>query len=236
MSNSPSVTFNISRSPGLENPVWMEQKIHHRETNQSTIYLFQRDAAKSSLWKCIKDYFNGVRSAGKQVEKHLAGTLYYKDHTFTQMRITNPVEIKTSDSSEIESIVARFERHIGAGGNNTFASQPHASPGNLDHNVRVRIETTESLVTKQRWGRIIDSIAPGSKNINFSDREKIKKIANYCVDSSNDRSKPASENEIKIMLKRLEDFIAKIPDNDENSIEKIERLQAFLLADLKKLQ
>ena len=236
MSNGPAVTFNISRTPGLEKPVWMEQTIHNKETNQSTVYLFQREAAKQTLWRCIKDYFKGIQSAGEQVEKRLCGTLHYNDSRFARMKITNPLELNKNNPSEVNKIIGRFERHIGLIGSKTFDYQPHASPDNNADQVHVKVDTTNDLDFKQRAANIIDSIQPDSKTITSSERKKIKKIAYYTADLIDDRARPKSEKEIKNMLNALDDIFNKIPKTDYNSRSYILQIKNLLADTSNKLR
>jgi hypothetical protein len=214
----------------------MEQTIHNKETNKTTVYLFQREASKSNLLRCIKDYFKGIKSAGEQVDKHLCGTLHYTDHTFTRMKITNPLERRKNDPSAVGRIINRFGTHIGTAGSKVFSITPNARSNEPSDYVQVKTETDQSFNLKQRWSKVIDSVDPESKKINSSERRHLKKIANYCVDSSSDRSRPKSKEQIKGMLDRLEKFIEKIPNNAPDSKNEIRRLQSFLRIELKEFQ
>ncbi len=217
MSNAITTTFKISRTQGLDNPIWMEETIHNKETNKPTVYLFQREAAKQTLWRCIKDYFKGIKSAGEQVEKCLCGTLHYNEDESTRSKIRNPLELNKSNPSAVNKIIGSFETHIGLKGSKTFDYEPHASPGDSTSRVHVKVDTEYNLKTKLGVTRFIDSMQPDSKTITSSEREKIKKIAHYTYDLMSDRARPKSKREITQMLKALDNIYKKIPKNDTES-------------------
>ncbi len=217
MSNAITTTFKISRTQGLDNPIWMEETIHNKETNKPTVYLFQREAAKQTLWRCIKDYFKGIKSAGEQVEKCLCGTLHYDEDESTRSKIRNPLELNKSNPSAVNKIIGSFETHIGLKGSKTFDYEPHASPGDSTSRVHVKVDTEYNLKTKLGVTRFIDSMQPDSKTITSSEREKIKKIAHYTYDLMSDRARPKSKREITQMLKALDNIYKKIPKNDTES-------------------
>ncbi len=217
MSNAITTTFKISRTQGLDNPIWMEETIHNKETNKPTVYLFQREAAKQTLWRCIKDYFKGIKSAGEQVEKCLCGTLHYDEDESTRSKITNPLELNKSNPSAVNKIIGSFETHIGLKGSKTFDYEPHASPGDSTSRVHVKVDTEYNLKTKLGVTRFIDSMQPDSKTITSSEREKIEKIAHYTYDLMSERARPKSKREITQMLKALDNIYKKIPKNDTES-------------------
>jgi len=217
MSNAITATFKISRTPGLDNPIWMEETIHNKETNKPTVYLFQREAAKQTLWRCIKDYFKGIKSAGEQVEKCLCGTLHYDEDESTRSKIRNPLELNKSNPSAVNKIIGSFETHIGLKGSKTFDYEPHASPGDSTSRVHVKVDTEYNLKTKLGVTRFIDSMQPDSKTITSSEREKIKKIAHYTYNLMSERARPKSKREITQMLKALDNIYKKIPKNDTES-------------------
>jgi hypothetical protein len=217
MSNAITATFKISRTPGLDNPIWMEETIHNKETNKPTVYLFQREAAKQTLWRCIKDYFKGIKSAGEQVEKCLCGTLHYDEDESTRSKIRNPLELNKSNPSAVNKIIGSFETHIGLKGSKTFDYEPHASPGDSTSRVHVKVDTEYNLKTKLGVTRFIDSMQPDSKTITSSEREKIEKIAHYTYDLMSERARPKSKREITQMLKALDNIYKKIPKNDTES-------------------
>ncbi len=236
MSNAITTTFKISRTQGLDNPIWMEETIHNKETNKPTVYLFQREAAKQTLWRCIKDYFKGIKSAGEQVEKCLCGTLHYNEDESTRSKITNPLELNKSNPSAVNKIIGSFETHIGLKGSKTFDYEPHASPGDSTSRVHVKVDTEYNLKTKLGVTRFIDSMQPDSKTITSSEREKIKKIAHYTYDLMSDRARPKSKREITQMLKALDNIYKKIPKNDTESRACILIIQNSLSSNSNKLR
>ncbi len=236
MSNAITATFKISRTPGLDNPIWMEETIHNKETNKPTVYLFQREAAKQTLWRCIKDYFKGIKSAGEQVEKCLCGTLHYNEDESTRSKITNPLELNKSNPSAVNKIIGSFETHIGLKGSKTFDYEPHASPGDSTSRVHVKVDTEYNLKTKLGVTRFIDSMQPDSKTITSSEREKIKKIAHYTYDLMSDRARPKSKREITQMLKALDNIYKKIPENDTESRARIQTIKNSLSNNSNKLR
>lgn len=236
MSNAITATFKISRTPGLDNPIWMEETIHNKETNKPTVYLFQREAAKQTLWRCIKDYFKGIKSAGEQVEKCLCGTLHYDEDESTRSKIRNPLELNKSNPSAVNKIIGSFETHIGLKGSKTFDYEPHASPGDSTSRVHVKVDTEYNLKTKLGVTRFIDSMQPDSKTITSSEREKIKKIAHYTYDLMSERARPKSKREITQMLKALDNIYKKIPKNDTESRACILIIQNSLSSNSNKLR
>ena len=236
MSNAITATFKISRTPGLDNPIWMEETIHNKETNKPTVYLFQREAAKQTLWRCIKDYFKGIKSAGEQVEKCLCGTLHYDEDESTRSKIRNPLELNKSNPSAVNKIIGSFETHIGLKGSKTFDYEPHASPGDSTSRVHVKVDTEYNLKTKLGVTRFIDSMQPDSKTITSSEREKIKKIAHYTYDLMSERARPKSKREITQMLKALDNIYKKIPKNDTESRARILIIQNSLSNNSNKLR
>lgn len=236
MSNAITTTFKISRTQGLDNPIWMEETIHNKETNKPTVYLFQREAAKQTLWRCIKDYFKGIKSAGEQVEKCLCGTLHYDEDESTRSKIRNPLELNKSNPSAVNKIIGSFETHIGLKGSKTFDYEPHASPGDSTSRVHVKVDTEYNLKTKLGVTRFIDSMQPDSKTITSSEREKIKKIAHYTYDLMSERARPKSKREITQMLKALDNIYKKIPKNDTESRACILIIQNSLSSNSNKLR
>ncbi len=236
MSNAITTTFKISRTQGLDNPIWMEETIHNKETNKPTVYLFQREAAKQTLWRCIKDYFKGIKSAGEQVEKCLCGTLHYNEDESTRSKITNPLELNKSNPSAVNKIIGSFETHIGLKGSKTFDYEPHASPGDSTPRVHVKLDTEYDLETKLGVTKFIDSMQPDSKTITSSEREKIKKIAHYTYDLMSDRARPKSKREITQMLKALDNIYKKIPENDTESRARIQTIKNSLSNNSNKLR
>jgi hypothetical protein len=246
MSNAITTTFKISRTQGLDNPIWMEETIHNKETNKPTVYLFQREAAKQTLWRCIKDYFKGIKSAGEQVEKCLCGTLHYNEVESTRSKITNPLELNKSNPSAVDKIIGSFETHIGLidrfetrrglEGSKTFDYEPHASPGDSTPRVHVKLDTEYDLETKLGVTKFIDSMQPDSKTITSSEREKIKKIAHYTYDLMSDRARPKSKREITQMLKALDNIYKKIPKNDTESRTRIKTIKNSLSNNSNKLR
>ena len=236
MSNAITATFKISRTPGLDNPIWMEETIHNKETNKPTVYLFQREAAKQTLWRCIKDYFKGIKSAGEQVEKCLCGTLHYDEDESTRSKIRNPLELNKSNPSAVNKIIGSFETHIGLKGSKTFDYEPHASPGDSTSRVHVKVDTEYNLKTKLGVTRFIDSMQPDSKTITSSEREKIEKIAHYTYDLMSERARPKSKREITQMLKALDNIYKKIPKNDTESRACILIIQNSLSSNSNKLR
>lgn len=236
MSNAITATFKISRTPGLDNPIWMEETIHNKETNKPTVYLFQREAAKQTLWRCIKDYFKGIKSAGEQVEKCLCGTLHYDEDESTRSKIRNPLELNKSNPSAVNKIIGSFETHIGLKGSKTFDYEPHASPGDSTSRVHVKVDTEYNLKTKLGVTRFIDSMQPDSKTITSSEREKIEKIAHYTYDLMSERARPKSKREITQMLKALDNIYKKIPKNDTESRARILIIQNSLSNNSNKLR
>jgi hypothetical protein len=236
MSNAITTTFKISRTQGLDNPIWMEETIHNKETNKPTVYLFQREAAKQTLWRCIKDYFKGIKSAGEQVEKCLCGTLHYNEDESTRSKITNPLELNKSNPSAVNKIIGSFETHIGLKGSKTFDYEPHASPGDSTPRVHVKLDTESDLETKLGVTKFIDSMQPDSKTITSSEREKIKKIAHYTYDLMSDRARPKSKREITQMLKALDNIYKKIPENDTESRARIQTIKNSLSNNSNKLR
>jgi hypothetical protein len=210
MSNAITATFKISRTPGLDNPIWMEETIHNKETNKPTVYLFQREAAKQTLWRCIKDS--------------------------TRSKIRNPLELNKSNPSAVNKIIGSFETHIGLKGSKTFDYEPHASPGDSTSRVHVKVDTEYNLKTKLGVTRFIDSMQPDSKTITSSEREKIKKIAHYTYDLMSDRARPKSKREITQMLKALDNIYKKIPKNDTESRACILIIQNSLSSNSNKLR
>ncbi len=235
MSNSPTNTVNISRTPGLSNPVWMEKTVHNKETDTSTTYLFQREGKKPTLWRNIKDFFAGIKSAGEQLEKHLGGQLHYKDSQFTQQRLKNPLKIDKNKPTEAAEVVSRLERHIGGEGSKTFTRDPIGLPKDQDEKVTVNIETKDSFLTKESWARKIDHIKFDSKKINPSDVQKLKKIAYFCIDASTNRSEQKSKSEIVSMMRHVDKIMPAIPASEKDSQFNVARLHQFLSIELKKL-
>ncbi len=213
----------ISRTPGLENPVWVEQTIHNKETGVPEIYLFQRDAAKTSPITKIKDFFKGKKLASDVVGSYLGGKLSFFKTSFSNIKshevnINNPEVFRKDEREKIDNAIKAVEDPLREMTDSLFFSVDQYGSKNIDSARKIHVDSQRSITSKASWGNTVERHFDQNK-LKFwetTDQHQIKKSINYCIDLAENRAPPKSKNELGSMMTHLERFIKMVPKEAEN--------------------